>query len=502
MRERVATAARRRPQAAVGASELTISHVPLVRPRRPRARAAASASAARSRSSTRATDLGCVKELLRAIDAGKRFDAQAVLARISNAKNAFQRAEELPEREGDDYDEITKAVYPRYQAALRAFKAFDFDDLVCERGPPLGARPDVLERWQSATATSSSTSTRTRTARSSSCCASSRRAPERVRRRRRRPGHLRLARRRRAQHPRLRGRTSPARRSSSSSRTTARVRPSSTSPTPSSRKRADAKWQQGALHRARGRRQGAARASPPTPEVEASWVGEEIATARPRRAASARARSRSSTDRTASRRRIEEALREQGVAAPRGRRAAVLRAQGGEGPPRVHEARAEPERRDQPPAHHQLPAARDRRARASRGSRSRALAKGWTLWQAVERVDALDDVSGAARDGCRALDEASSAETRRRALATKRPPSEVGARLVRARRAEGARSTRAPRRTTRRAGDGRTWRACSRRSRGARRASGEQAELDGLSGVPARADARHETEERETPATS
>jgi DNA helicase-2/ATP-dependent DNA helicase PcrA len=33
-----------------------------------------------------------------------------------------------------------------------------------------------------------------------------------------------------------------------------------------------------------------------------------------------------------------------------------------------------------------------------------ALAKGWSLWQAVERVDALDDVPGGAREGCRALE--------------------------------------------------------------------------------------------------
>jgi len=34
-----------------------------------------------------------------------------------------------------------------------------------------------------------------------------------------------------------------------------------------------------------------------------------------------------------------------------------------------------------------------------------ALAKGWTLIQAIERVDALDDVSSAAREGCRELEK-------------------------------------------------------------------------------------------------
>ena len=35
---------------------------------------------------------------------------------------------------------------------------------------------------------------------------------------------------------------------------------------------------------------------------------------------------------------------------------------------------------------------------------ARATARGWSLWQAVERVDALDDVPAAAREGCRALE--------------------------------------------------------------------------------------------------
>ena len=92
--------------------------------------------------------LGCVKELLSRIDYGKRFDASEIASRISNAKNAFQAPEELPEREGDDYDAISKIVYPRYQSALQAFGAYDFDDLVCEVARVWRARPDVLARWQ------------------------------------------------------------------------------------------------------------------------------------------------------------------------------------------------------------------------------------------------------------------------------------------------------------------------------------------------------------------
>jgi superfamily I DNA/RNA helicase len=89
-----------------------------------------------------------VKQLLRAAGADRAFDAQAVLARISNGKNAFQSAEELPDRDGDAYDEITREIYPRYQAALRQYKAFDFDDLVCEVARLWQNDAAIRARWQ------------------------------------------------------------------------------------------------------------------------------------------------------------------------------------------------------------------------------------------------------------------------------------------------------------------------------------------------------------------
>jgi superfamily I DNA/RNA helicase len=92
--------------------------------------------------------LAAVKEILRGVDAGKRFDAAAILARISNAKNAFSTLEELPDRDADAYDAITRLVYPRYQAALRSFRAYDFDDLVCGVVTLWQSRPDVLARWR------------------------------------------------------------------------------------------------------------------------------------------------------------------------------------------------------------------------------------------------------------------------------------------------------------------------------------------------------------------
>ena len=88
------------------------------------------------------------KQLLRQAGADRSFDAQAVLARISNAKNAFQQADDMPERDGDPYDEIAKHIYPRYQAALRQYRAYDFDDLVCEVARLWRENADVRTRWQ------------------------------------------------------------------------------------------------------------------------------------------------------------------------------------------------------------------------------------------------------------------------------------------------------------------------------------------------------------------
>ncbi|HEY8079615.1 MAG TPA: UvrD-helicase domain-containing protein [Labilithrix sp.] len=92
--------------------------------------------------------LAAVKEILARTDAGRRLDAGAILSRISNAKNAFQAPDAYVEREGDEYDEMTKIVYPRYQAALRAFRAYDFDDLVVEVARIWREREDIRDRWQ------------------------------------------------------------------------------------------------------------------------------------------------------------------------------------------------------------------------------------------------------------------------------------------------------------------------------------------------------------------
>ena len=97
-----------------------------------------------------ADQLGVIRELLRTINIhDRRFDVKAIQSRISLAKNAFVAPEDYQPNEEDEYDEITAEVYPRYQAALRAFAAVDFDDLITESVRLFGEVPSVRERWGS-----------------------------------------------------------------------------------------------------------------------------------------------------------------------------------------------------------------------------------------------------------------------------------------------------------------------------------------------------------------
>ena len=95
---------------------------------------------------------GLIREILRDVRPGKAYDIGGILARISNAKNAFiepdgYAAAELAGKGVDEYDEITAVVYPRYIAALRSFQAFDFDDLICEVVRLFRRRAEVLARY-------------------------------------------------------------------------------------------------------------------------------------------------------------------------------------------------------------------------------------------------------------------------------------------------------------------------------------------------------------------
>jgi len=97
--------------------------------------------------------LGVVREVLRSLkdmsrEGERRWDVKAILARISLAKNGFIAPEDYKPRDADEYDFITAEVYPRYQAALRAYAAFDFDDLIVEPVRLMQRDADVGARWR------------------------------------------------------------------------------------------------------------------------------------------------------------------------------------------------------------------------------------------------------------------------------------------------------------------------------------------------------------------
>jgi DNA helicase-2/ATP-dependent DNA helicase PcrA len=73
-----------------------------------------------------------VKRCMREVKVDDRaFDPRRVLWQISRAKNALKkRIVPGPEGQGDDYDLVAAEVFPRYQQALRAQRAVDFDDLI------------------------------------------------------------------------------------------------------------------------------------------------------------------------------------------------------------------------------------------------------------------------------------------------------------------------------------------------------------------------------------
>jgi superfamily I DNA/RNA helicase len=99
-----------------------------------------------------ADQLGVLREILRHLvtDGDRRFDVKSILTRISLAKNAFVAPDDYTPNPSDEYDSITAELYPRYQAALRAFAAVDFDDLITETVRLLTSDEGVRTRWSSA----------------------------------------------------------------------------------------------------------------------------------------------------------------------------------------------------------------------------------------------------------------------------------------------------------------------------------------------------------------
>jgi len=366
-----------------------------------------------------------VKQLLRAVGADRAYDAQAVLARISTAKNAFRSTDDLPP-EGDDYDEVTRIVYPRYQAALAQYKAFDFDDLVCAVARLWQRDAGVRARWQAKylhvlvdeyqdTNRAQLEMLRLLGGERRNVCAVGDddqaiygwRGAD-VRNILDFDGHFAGARVIKLEQN-YRSRTSIL------AVANAVIA-----------KRADAKWRK-VLFGDRGEGEKVRLAVAPTPEAEALWVGREIR--RRLRAQGKRARDIAVLYRSNGQSKlVEEALREQGV---------LHRVVGGTQffeRKEVKDVLAYMKLVVNPSDEISLRRIINYPARGIGETSLEKLAlhaatRQWSLWQAVERVDALDDVGGPARDGCRAL-AALVGEARRDLFGAKRPPSEVARTIV------------------------------------------------------------------------
>jgi len=90
-----------------------------------------------------------VKDLLQALETGdKKYDAERVLWLISDAKNRLVPPEAFVGRFQDDYAFVAAEIYPRYQKALKAFNAIDFDDIIMLTVTLLQNYPEVLGKYQ------------------------------------------------------------------------------------------------------------------------------------------------------------------------------------------------------------------------------------------------------------------------------------------------------------------------------------------------------------------
>jgi DNA helicase-2/ATP-dependent DNA helicase PcrA len=91
-----------------------------------------------------------VKRCMREVKIDDRaFDPRRVLWQISKAKNALaKKIAPKAEGQGDDYDLIAAEVFPRYQQALRAQRAVDFDDLIARPVELLRADAALQARYQ------------------------------------------------------------------------------------------------------------------------------------------------------------------------------------------------------------------------------------------------------------------------------------------------------------------------------------------------------------------
>ena len=90
-----------------------------------------------------------MRQLLREVVADdKKYDADSIVWKISAAKNRLISADRFQPQGKDDHEQAAAAVYPRYQSALKAYNAIDFDDIIMLTVQLLEEHAAVREYWQ------------------------------------------------------------------------------------------------------------------------------------------------------------------------------------------------------------------------------------------------------------------------------------------------------------------------------------------------------------------
>ena len=96
-----------------------------------------------------ADQVGLVRQIVREVNTDSRkYDAESIIWRISGAKNKLIPPGRYAPNPLDDIDMMAALVYPRYQSALKAFNAIDFDDIIMLTAELLQHHPPVLKHWQ------------------------------------------------------------------------------------------------------------------------------------------------------------------------------------------------------------------------------------------------------------------------------------------------------------------------------------------------------------------
>ena len=96
-----------------------------------------------------ADQVGLVRQIVREVNTdNKKYDAESIIWRISGAKNKLIPPSRFIPSPTDDIDMMAALVYPRYQSALKAFNAIDFDDIIMLTAELLQHHPQVLKHWQ------------------------------------------------------------------------------------------------------------------------------------------------------------------------------------------------------------------------------------------------------------------------------------------------------------------------------------------------------------------